>query len=180
MTLDNQGASPKPATLELQSGAAVRSSDLVRRSHRPRFKLETTPASSLKRSGAINVRHCCHSLSCLANARPFVGDEAGHLAGSATGHTAALPLRRTQTGTCLKRVSASCLTMVESATDVRLRRTTQAQRPDARDATIATAMRPPGSLQRFVERSRYAEWASVGLTRSKHFETLWPWYVLFD
>ena len=30
VTLDHQSASPKPATLELRSGAAVRSSDLVR------------------------------------------------------------------------------------------------------------------------------------------------------
>lgn len=29
VTLENQSAPPKPATLELQSGAAVRSSDLV-------------------------------------------------------------------------------------------------------------------------------------------------------
>ena len=29
VVLDNRGASPKPATRELQSGAAVRSSDLV-------------------------------------------------------------------------------------------------------------------------------------------------------
>jgi hypothetical protein len=31
LTPDNPSESPKPATLELQSGAAVRSSDLVRR-----------------------------------------------------------------------------------------------------------------------------------------------------
>ena len=31
VALDNQSAPPKPATLELQSGAAVRSSDLVGR-----------------------------------------------------------------------------------------------------------------------------------------------------
>ena len=37
-----------------------------------------------------------------------------------------------------------------------LRSTTQAQRPGARDATIATATLSPGSLQRMVEPSRCA------------------------
>jgi hypothetical protein len=37
VTLENQSASPKPATLELRSGAAVRSSDFVSHS----FPLQT-------------------------------------------------------------------------------------------------------------------------------------------
>ena len=36
-------------------------------------------------------------------------------------------------------------------------RTTQAQRPGPRGRWIATVMRWPGSLQRMVEQSRYAE-----------------------
>jgi hypothetical protein len=36
--------------------------------------------------------------------------------------------------------------------------TTQAQRPGARDATIATATLPPGSLQRMVRRHLKSWW----------------------
>ena len=43
------------------------------------------------------------------------------------------------------------------------RLTTQAQRPGARDATIATATLSPGSLQRMVELSRCAAWRGEGL-----------------
>src|SRR5437763_11061807 len=39
---------------------------------------------------------------------------------------------------------------VQNAPAAQFRRTTQAQRPGARDATIATAMLPPGSLQRLI------------------------------
>ena len=42
---------------------------------------------------------------------------------------------------------------------LRVRLTTQAQRPGARDATMATATLPPGSLQRMV-RPRFAHWSS--------------------
>lgn len=44
-----------------------------------------------------------------ANARPFAGVETVNPASPTAGHTAVTPRRRTQTGTCLKRVSAGCV-----------------------------------------------------------------------
>jgi hypothetical protein len=46
--------------------------------------------------------------------------------------------------------------------------TTQAQRPGARDATIATATLSPGSLQRMVELSRYAASCFPGIDLDQH------------
>jgi hypothetical protein len=57
--------------------------------------------------------------------------------------------------------------------------TTQAKRPGPRDAAIATRARWPGLLQRMVERSRFAEWAPMGLTVREQFDTLGPGHAFF-
>ena len=74
------------------------------------LKFDAVPGeyeAEAKQRNAFALRPCCHWLSCLANARPFVGDEAANIAGSATAHAPALPLRRTRTATFLRNCNIS-------------------------------------------------------------------------
>ena len=105
----------------------------------PPIRIVNLAGSQLKRSGALNPRHCCHSLSCPANARPLAGVRS--MSATATRlcpmNQRDIPLSclcaRTQTGNTASAQTGNDMSGVKISMRWQCRLTKKAEPPPTRD-----------------------------------------------